>query len=72
MSKYDPLWSYIHKDNRQEILLSFEQIKGILTCPIDHSVLNYKKELLRYGYQVKEISLKEKTVLFSKVINKEQ
>ena len=53
MSKYDPLWSYINKDNRQEILLSFEQIKGILTFPIEHSVLNHKKELLKYGYQIK-------------------
>lgn len=57
MSKCDPLWSYIHKDNRQEILLSFEQIKGILTFSIDHSFLNYKKELLKYGFQVKQISL---------------
>lgn len=72
MSKYDPLWSYIHKDNRQEILLSFEQIKGILTFSIDHSFLNYKKELLKYGYQVKKISLKEKIVFFSKVTNKAQ
>jgi len=72
MSKYDPLWSYIHKDNRQVILLSFEQIKGILTFSIDHSFLNYKKELLKYGYQVNKISLKEKIVFFSKVTNKAQ
>ena len=32
--------------------------------PIDHSFLHYKKELPDYGFEVKKISLKNKTVKF--------
>jgi hypothetical protein len=35
---------------------------------IDHSFLNYKKELTEYGYQVGKISLKGKTVIFNKIV----
>ena len=42
-------------------------IKNVLGFEIDHSFLNYKKELLEYGYEVFKISLKEKTVLFNKI-----
>lgn len=34
--------------------------------PIDHSFLNYKKELQNYGFKVGKISLKEQTVTFGK------
>ena len=34
--------------------------------PIDHSFLKYKKELIKYGYKVVKISMKEQTVIFDK------
>jgi hypothetical protein len=43
------------------------KIKNIAGIEIDHSFLNYKKELIRHGYQVGKISLKEKIVLFNKI-----
>lgn len=64
MSKYDALWKHIEKDGRPSFKLSFEEIEKIAGIPIDHSFLRYKKELAGYGYQVKKISMKEKTVLF--------
>jgi len=67
MSKYDPLWKYIKKNGGQSFKLSFDEIKNIAGIAMDHSFLNYKKELLSYGYEVKEISLKDKTVLFQKI-----
>ncbi len=67
MSKYNLLWKHIKKNGGQSIKLSFEEIQEIAGIPIDHSFLNYKKELLEYGYEVKKISLKDKTVIFQKV-----
>lgn len=49
--------------------LSFDKIRDILGFAIDHSFLNYKKELEDYGYRVKKIYLKEKRVMFEKVEN---
>jgi hypothetical protein len=69
MSKYNLLWKHIRKNGKQSIKLSFEEIKNIAGIAIDHSFLNYKKELLEYGYEVKKISLKDKTVLFQRIIN---
>lgn len=66
MSKYDELWKYIIDKNEESLQLSFEEIKNILGFEIDHSFLNYKKELIEYGYNVKKIMLKNKIVLFSK------
>lgn len=66
MSKYEPLWQYIGTQTAPELILSFDEIKHILGFPIDHSFLNYKKELLEHGYEVAKISLKEKTVRFAK------
>ncbi len=66
MSKYDPLWRFIQKNNQANIVLSFDDIKNILGFKIDHSFLNYKKELINYGYQVAKISLKEKKINFIK------
>jgi hypothetical protein len=66
MSKYDTLWEYIQKNGNQSLTLSFDEIKKISGIDIDHSFLNYKKELFQYGYQVGKISLKEKTVLFTR------
>jgi hypothetical protein len=66
MSKYDTLWKYIQKNGNQSLKLSFDEIRNIIGIEIDHSFLNYKKELIQYGYEVKKISLKEKMVLFNK------
>ena len=68
MSKYNFLWEYIKKDGSPSIKLSFAEIRDAAGIEIDHSFLNYKKELLEYGYQVGKISLKEKTVIFNKII----
>jgi hypothetical protein len=69
MSKYDPLWKYVQNDGRETFTLSFDEIGQIAGVAIDHSFLNYKKELLEYGYQVGKISLKMKTVVFEKIKN---
>ena len=45
MSKYERLWEHIKKEDRDILLLSFEEIEKIAGVPIDHSFLNYKKEL---------------------------
>ena len=67
MSKYNVLWEYIQTSNKKSLKLTFAKIHEILGIKIDHSFLNYKKELLEYGYQVGKISLKEQTVVFNKV-----
>lgn len=66
MSKYDSLWQYFEKCDQQTIKLTFDEIETISGVKIDHSFLNNKKELLQYGYQVGKISLKDKTVIFTK------
>lgn len=67
MSKYNTLWEYINKNGKPSLQLSFDEIKDIAGIAIDHSFLNYKKELLAYGYKVEKISLKEKMVYFQKI-----
>ena len=67
MSKYDRLWEYIRKDGKPSLILTFDEIKDITGFEIDHSFLNYKKELTHYGYQVGKISLKGRTVVFGKI-----
>ena len=67
MSKYNALWEYIHKTGESSLKLSYAEIQDILGIEIDHSFLNYKKELTQYGYQVGKISLKEKTIFFNKI-----
>lgn len=66
ISKYDSLWEYIGKCEEPEITLSYEEIAKIYGVPIDHSFLTYKKELDSYGYRAEKISMKDKTVRFSK------
>jgi hypothetical protein len=66
MSKYDPLWQHIHEQDEAVVELSFDAIRNILGFAIDHSFLNYKKELESYGYRVRKIYLKEKRVVFEK------
>lgn len=60
MSRYQKLWEYVAAENREELLLSFEEIEKLLGFPIDHSFLSFKKELLPFGFEVKKISMKEK------------
>lgn len=67
MSKYDKLWVYISKNYQNTFHMTFEKIKNVLGFPIDHSFLNYKKELERYGFQVGKISLKDKKIEFIKL-----
>lgn len=67
MSKYEALWQYIQKNGSPMVKLTFEQIKEAAGIAIDHSFLNYKKELLAWGYRVGKISLKEQTVVFEKI-----
>jgi hypothetical protein len=66
MSKYNPLWEYVQRNGNPQIKLTFEEIRKIAGIKLDHSFLNYKKELTQYGYQVGKISLKDKTVIFNK------
>ncbi len=72
ISKYDLLWKYVQSDGRDTFTLSFDEIGQVAGVAIDHSFLNYKKELLEYSYQVGKISLKMKTVVFEKVENWEE
>ena len=67
MSKFAPLWEYVAGQQGSELLLSFGQVEEICGLSIDHAFLNFKKELLAYGWQVKKISLKEKTVSLEKI-----
>ena len=67
MSKYNALWEYVGKSEKEQLKLTFAEIREIAGIEIDHSFLNYKKELLSYGYQVGKISLKEQTLLFEKL-----
>ena len=69
MSKYQPLWEHIPAINTDSLRLSYEEIQRILGFPIDHSFLNFKKELPAYGWNVKKISMKEETVLFERRID---
>ena len=69
MSKYDSLWVYLKDNNKENYKLSYEEIKNILGFEIDHSFLTYKKEAKDYGYEVGKISMKEKTVIFNKLIS---
>ena len=67
MSKYDRLWEHIKSEDKHILLLSFEEVEKIAGVAIDHSFLNYKKELIDHGYQVGKISLKNQTVIFIKI-----
>ena len=66
MSKYEPLWNWIKENGTDSFKLTFAEIEKIAGIPIDHSFLNYKKELGDYGFKVGKISLKEQMVSFEK------
>lgn len=67
MSKYDALWKFVQEDGRSSIRLSFVEIQNITGVAIDHSFLRYKKDLIKYGYEVGKISMKEQIILFHKM-----
>ena len=67
MSKYEKLWTYIQKTNKDTYCLSFLEIKDILGFSLDHSFLKYKKELNSYGFVVTKISMKEKIVYINRI-----
>ena len=67
MSKYKQLWNHIGTRSEKSFKLTFDEIRQIAGLEIDHSFLNYKKELLAFGYQVGKISLKAQTVEFLKL-----
>ena len=67
MGKYDALWNWISENGTERFLLRFSEIEEIAGVPLDHSFLNYKKELPEYGFKVGKISMKEQTVLFEKI-----
>lgn len=67
MSKYKALWEFVQQNKASSFMLTFEEIQNIVGIPIDHSFLQYKKELTEYGYQVGKISMKEQTVTFRKI-----
>lgn len=64
MSKYGALWKYVSEKNEDKLTVSFEDINNICGFSIDHSFLTYKKELASYGFAVKKISQKDKTITF--------
>lgn len=66
MSKYKKLWEYIYQNNRDEYVLKFSDVEEICGIRLDHSFLSYKKELLDYGYEVNNISLKEQKIIIKK------
>ena len=55
MSKYEPLWNWVKENGTDSFKLTFEEIEKIAGIPIDHSFLNYKKELQNYGFKVGKI-----------------
>jgi len=69
MSKYEPLWNYIQQYGNGANLITFSEIRNILGFEIDHSFLNYKKELIKYGFEIEKISLKDKTIKYRKCLN---
>ena len=50
MSKYDDLWNYVVHENKNALLLSFEGIKTINGCEIEHSFLNHKNNFFTMDF----------------------
>lgn len=67
MSKYNALWEFVKQTGSESFKLTFDEIETITGLPMDHSFLNYKKELGEYGYEAGKISMKERTVAFKKI-----
>lgn len=68
MSKYAPLWEHLKGQTDPTLKLTFDEIASILGFCIDHSFLNAKKESeSACNYKVGKISLKEKTIIFTRL-----
>ena len=67
MSKYDKLWDWVAEQPGDELPLTFDEVGEHAGVPLDHSFLNYKKELLPRGWEVGKISMKHQTVQFHRV-----
>lgn len=67
MSKYETLWNYIKSSDKNNLKLTYDEIKNILGFELDHSFLKYKKELIEYGYEVTKISMKNKIIFIKKL-----
>ena len=65
-SKYDRLWKYVQERDESRLCLTFDEISAIAGVPLAHSFLNYKKELLEYGFEAAKISIKLQTVVFTR------
>lgn len=65
MGKYDKLWKYVENQEGDELTLTFDEIGTIAGIPLDHSFLNYKKELVPHGWEVGKVSMKQKNRSFS-------
>lgn len=57
------------KQNSDKLVLTFAEIEKIVGTPIDHSILNCKKEWSEYGYTVGKISMKNQTVDFERIVD---
>lgn len=68
MSKYNALWQYIAACGKESVILTFDEIVNIAGVCIDHSFLQYKKDLTAYGYEVEKISMKERKVTFRRTL----
>lgn len=66
MSKYDKLRDYVAAQPGDALDLSFDEIGEIAGVALDHSFLNFKKELLPLGWQVGKISMKKQIVHFER------
>lgn len=71
MSKYDALWSNVAGRTSDSVAMTFAEIEQVLGFPIDHSFLNFKKELTARGWEVGKISLKSETVEFKRCAGRE-
>ena len=67
MSKYDKLWGWVAAQPGDELTLTFDEVGERAGVPLDHSFLNYKKELLSHGWEVGKISMRHQTVQFHRV-----
>ena len=65
MSKYDPLWEYIRRNEPK--MITFDEVEAVCGIPLDHAFLTFKKELPAYGFRVGKISMKEKTIRIEKL-----
>ncbi len=65
--KYSKLWEYISSLGKENVVLGFGEIENILGFEIDHSFLNSKKGLMKYGYEVSKISLKNKEIYVRRI-----